>query len=36
MADQRPQIGDRSFEISSIDKALFPDAGLSKGDVIDY
>lgn len=30
------QIGSRSIELSNEDKVLFPDAGLTKGDLIDY
>ena len=30
------QIGDRELKLSNLDKVLYPEAGFTKGDVIDY
>jgi bifunctional non-homologous end joining protein LigD len=36
VTDKHLQVGDRTVKVSSLDKVFFPDAGLTKGDVIDY
>lgn len=36
MSTQEFTVGDRTIEVSDADKVLFPDAGLTKGDLADY
>ncbi len=36
MAGVRVQVGGRALNLSNLDKVLYPDAGLTKGQVVDY
>jgi bifunctional non-homologous end joining protein LigD len=36
MSDQTVQVGGHSIELSNLEKTFFPDAQLTKGDVVDY
>ena len=36
MTDKKIKIGAHTVELSNLDKVLFPDEGITKGDLIDY
>jgi bifunctional non-homologous end joining protein LigD len=36
MSDKQIQIGSRTFEISNLQKVMFPRINFTKGDLIDY
>jgi DNA primase len=36
MPDNEITVGDRTISLSNLEKVLFPDDGVSKGDLIDY
>ena len=36
MTDKKLEIGAHTVELSNLDKVLFPDDGITKGDLIDY
>ena len=36
MTDKKMKIGAHTVELSNLDKVLFPDDGITKGDLIDY
>jgi bifunctional non-homologous end joining protein LigD len=36
MTDKKMKIGSHTIELSNLDKVLFPDDGITKGDLIDY